>query len=114
VVLVLTLAVGGAWLFGGRHRDTVSGPVPTTGMIRYPKQGFALTPPAGWQVDQEATQRNHQVQQAWLVLAPIGRDPQARMYITVHTVVADPLDYPGRPGAPRTASAAAHASDTHA
>jgi hypothetical protein len=101
VALVLALAVGGAWLFSGRQRDTVSGPVPTTGMVRYPQQGFALTPPAGWQVDQEATQRYHQVQQAWLVLAPIGRDPQARMRITVHTAVTDPLDYPGRPGTPK-------------
>lgn len=101
VALVLALAVGGAWLVGGRQRDTVSGPVPTTGMIRYPAQGFALTTPAGWQVDQEATQRNHQMQQQWLVLAPIGRDPQASMQITVHTAVTDPLDYPGRPGAPK-------------
>jgi hypothetical protein len=108
VALVLALAVGGAWLVGGHHRDTVTGPVPTTtspvpttGMIRYPAQGFALTPPAGWQVDQEATQRNHRVQQEWLVLAPIGRDPQARMQVTVHTVVADPAEYPGRPGTPK-------------
>jgi hypothetical protein len=101
VALVLVLAVSGAWLLGGRHRDTVSGSVPTTGMVRYPAQGFALTPPAGWQVDQEATQRNHQMRQAWLVLAPIGRDPQATMQITVHTAVADPLDYPGRPGTPK-------------
>jgi hypothetical protein len=100
VALVLTLAVGAAWLVSGRHRDTVTGPA-TPGMVRYPRQGFALTPPAGWQVDQEATQRNHQVQQAWLVLAPIGRDPQVRMHITVHTDVTDPLDYPGRPGIPK-------------
>jgi hypothetical protein len=101
VALVLALAVGGAWLLGGRQRDTVIGPVPTTGMIRYPQQGFALTPPAGWQVDQEATQRYHQVQQAWLVLTPIGGDPQASMRITVHTAVTDPLDYPGHPGTPK-------------
>ena len=101
VALVLALAVGGAWLVGGRHRDTVTGPVPTTGMIRYPAQGFALTPPAGWQVDQELTQRYHQMQQQWLVLAPVRRDPQASMQITVHTAVADPLDYPGRPGTPK-------------
>ena len=98
VALVLALAVGGAWLVGGRHRDTVTGPVPTTGMVRYPAQGFALTPPAGWQVDQEATQGYHQMQQKWLVLAPIHRDPQASMRITVHSAVADPADYPGRRG----------------
>lgn len=100
VALVLTLAVGGAWLVGGRHQTTVTGPT-TTGMIRYPAQGFALAPPAGWQVDQQATQAYHQVQQQWLVLTPIRRDPPARMQITVHTVVADPLDYPGRPGTPK-------------
>jgi hypothetical protein len=98
VALVLALAVGGAWLVGGHHRDTVTGPVPTTGMIRYPAQGFALTPPAGWQVDQETTQSYHQMQQKWLVLAPIRRDPQASMRITVHSAVADPADYPGRHG----------------
>ena len=97
VALVLALAVGGAWLLGGRHQGSVTGPA-TTGMIRYPAQGFALAPPAGWQVDQETTQRYHQVQQQWLVLAPIRRDPQARMQITVHSAVADPLHYPGRSG----------------
>jgi hypothetical protein len=101
VALVLTLAVGGAWLLGGRHRSGVTGPTTTTGTIRYPQQGFALMPPAGWQVDQEATQGYHQVRQEWLVLAPIGRDPQASMRITVHSAVADPLDYPGRPGTPK-------------
>jgi hypothetical protein len=97
VALVLALAGGGAWLVGGRHRGSVTGPA-TTGMIRYPAQGFALTPPAGWQVDQELTPRYHRMQQKWLVLTPIRRDPQARMQITVHSAVADPLDYPGRPG----------------
>jgi hypothetical protein len=94
VALVLGLAVGGAWLVGGRHQGSVTGPA-TTGMIRYPAQGFALTLPAGWQVDQELTQGYHQVQQEWLVLAPVRRDPQARMAITIHTAVADPLEYPG-------------------
>jgi hypothetical protein len=97
VALVLGLAVGGAWLVGGRQQGSVTGPA-TTGMIRYPAQGFALAPPAGWQVDQEATQGYHQMQQQWLVLAPIRRDPQARMQITVHSAVADPADYPGRRG----------------
>jgi hypothetical protein len=92
VALVLALAVGGAWLLGGRHRSVI-GPA-TTGMVRYPAQGFALTPPAGWQVDQKLTQ----MQQQWLVLTPVRRDPQARMQIAVHTAVADPADYPGRPG----------------
>jgi hypothetical protein len=97
VALVLALAVGGAWLLGSRHQGSVTGPT-TTGMIRYPAQGFALAPPAGWQVDQPLTQRYHQMQQQWLVLAPIRRDPQARMQITVHSAVADPADYPGRRG----------------
>jgi hypothetical protein len=94
MALVLALAVGGAWLVGGR----VSGPVDTTGRVRYPAQGFALPPPAGWQVDQELTRRYQQMQQRWLVLAPVSRGPQARMRITVHTAVADPVEYPGRRG----------------
>jgi hypothetical protein len=92
VALVLALAVGGAWLLGGHHRSVI-GPA-TTGMVRYPAQGFALTPPAGWQVDHKLTQ----MQQQWLVLTPVRRDPQAKMQIAVHTAVADPADYPGRPG----------------
>jgi hypothetical protein len=98
VALVLGLAVGGAWLLRGRHQGSVTDTAKTTGMVGYPAQGFALAPPAGWQVDQEATQHYHQVQQAWLVLAPIRRDPQASMRITVHTAVADPTGYPGRRG----------------
>jgi hypothetical protein len=97
VALILALAVGGAWLVGDRHQGSVTGPT-TTGMIRYPAQGFALAPPAGWQVDQPLTQLYHHLQQQWLVLAPTGRDPQASMQITVHSAVADPADYPGRRG----------------
>jgi hypothetical protein len=98
VALVLALAVGGAWLVGGRRQGSVTGPVDSTGMIRYPAQGFALALPAGWEVDQKLTRGYHWVQQEWLVLAPVRRDPQARMQITVHTAVADPTQYPGRPG----------------
>ena len=35
VALVLALAVGGAWLVGGHHQGSVTGPA-TTGMVRYP------------------------------------------------------------------------------
>jgi hypothetical protein len=94
VALVLGLAAGGAWLVGGRP----TGPVDSTGTIRYPAQGFTLALPAGWQVDQQLTRGYHQMQQEWLVLAPVRRDPQARMQITIHSAVADPVDYPGRPG----------------
>jgi hypothetical protein len=97
VALVLTLAVGGAWLLGGRH-GSVTSPADSTRMVRYPAQGFALTPPAEWQVDQRLTRDYHQMQQNWLVLAPIHRDPQASMRITVHTAVTDPAGYPGRRG----------------
>src|SRR5512133_4094838 len=45
VALVLALAVGGAWLAGGRHQESLTGPVDSTGTIRYPAQGFALTLP---------------------------------------------------------------------
>jgi hypothetical protein len=98
LALVLGLAVGGAWLVGGRHPGRVTGPVDGTGMVRDPAQGFALALPAGWQVDQEATRGYHRVQQEWLVLAPVRRDPQARMLITIYTEVADPAEYPGRAG----------------
>jgi len=98
VALVLALAVGGAWLVGGRQQGRVTGPVDSTGMIRYPTQGFALAPPAGWEVDQELTRRYHQMQQRWLVLAPVRRGPQAKMQIAVHSAVADPAEYPGRRG----------------
>ena len=43
----------------------------------------------------ELTRRYHQMQQQWLVLTPVRRDPQARTQITVHPAVADPADYPG-------------------
>jgi hypothetical protein len=97
VALVLALAVGGAWLVGGRHQESVTGPV-TTGMVRDPAQGFALSLPAGWEVDQKLTQYYHQAQQEWLALSPVRRDPQARMVITIYTEVAAPPEYPGRPG----------------
>jgi hypothetical protein len=93
VALVLGLAVGGAWLVGSRP----TGPVDSTGMVRDPAQGFALALPAGWEVDQELTRGYHRVQQEWLVLAPVRRDPP-RMVITIYSEVADPTEYPGRPG----------------
>ena len=96
VAVVLGLVVGGAWLLGGRQRGAVTGPTPLTGPVRYPRQGFELTPPPGWQIDQETTQKYHRLGQPWLVLVPIRRDPQARMGITIHTEVAEPVDYPGR------------------
>jgi hypothetical protein len=102
VALVLTLAVGGAWLVGGRHQTTVTGPT-TTGMIRYPAQGFALAPPAGWQVDQQATQAYHQVQQQWLVLTPSAAThlPGCRSL----SIPSSPTrsTTPAAPGPPRTA-----------
>ena len=88
---------------GGRHQESVIGPA-TTGTIRYPAQGFALTLPAGWQVHQKLTQGYHQMQQEWLVLAPVRRDPQARMAITIHTAVADPPSTPVGSEPARTAS----------
>jgi hypothetical protein len=45
VAVVLGLVVGGAWLLGGRQRGAVTGPAPLTGPVRYPRQGFELTPP---------------------------------------------------------------------
>jgi hypothetical protein len=130
VALVLALAVGGAYLVGGRG-GKVAGPVrpaPTTGaspasttlpkpptettlpapppvpvsptgVVRRERQGFELTLPKGWKVDQSTTRGYYQFGQPWLVISPGGRSQSAtdQRRITIHTAVAPPSQYPGGP-----------------
>jgi hypothetical protein len=126
VALVLALVVGGVWAFrglGGGDAVRPAAPAPTTavapperpvettlpapttvpvsgaGVVRFRHQGFELTLPRGWQVDQEQTRRYHEFGQPWLVITPGGRSvssPDQRQ-ITIHTAVTEPREYPGRP-----------------
>jgi hypothetical protein len=128
VALVLALVVGGVWALrglggGGAVRPVAPAPTtavtpperpvettlpaPTTvpvsgaGVVRFPRQGFELTLPKGWEVDQETTLGYYQFGQPWLVISPGGlpisntRDER----ITIHTAVTLPSEYPGRPAA---------------
>jgi hypothetical protein len=127
VALVLALAVGGVWALRGLGGDAVRPvmpapttvvapretrvettlPAPTTvpvsgaGVVRVPRQGFELTLPEGWKVDQETTRGYHQFGQPWLVISPRGLPVSATRdeRITIHTAVTLPSEYPGRPAA---------------
>ena len=130
VALVLALAVGVAYLVGGRGDGQVAGPVrpaPTTGpspapttlsqpptettrpapppvsvsptgVVRRERQGFELTLPDGWAVDQAGTRGYYQFGQPWLVISPggrrVGMDERG---MTIRTAVAEPRAYPGGP-----------------
>lgn len=126
VALVLTLVVGGVWALrglggGGAVRPVT--PVPTTavgppappvettlpapttvpvsgaGVVRFRRQGFELTLPKGWKVDQRTTRSYYQFGQPWLVISPGGLPVSATRdeRITIHTAVTLPREYPGRP-----------------
>jgi hypothetical protein len=130
VALVLALAVGAAYLVGGRGGGQVAGPVrpapatgpspasttlpkpPTettrpapppvpvspTGVVRRERQGFELTLPGGWKVDQEGTGSYYQFGQAWLVISPGGRHVgMDERGMTIRTAVTLPSEFPGRP-----------------
>jgi hypothetical protein len=132
VALVLALAVGGAYLVGGRG-GKVAGPLrpaPTTGaspasttlpkpptettlpapppvpvsptgVVRRERQGFELTLPKGWKVDQEGTRTYYQFGQPWLVISPGGRHVgMDERGMTIRTAVADPREFPGGPVKP--------------
>jgi len=75
-------------------------PVSADGVVRRERQGFELTLPKGWKVDQSTTRSYHQFGQPWLVLSPGGRPVSAtdQQRITIHTAVAPASEYPGRPG----------------
>jgi len=74
-------------------------PVSADGVVRRERQGFELTLPKGWKVDQSTTRSYHQFGQPWLVLSPGGRPVSAtdQRRITIHTAVAPASEYPGRP-----------------
>ena len=69
------------------------------GVVRRERQGYQLTLPEGWKVDQSTTRGYHQFGQPWLVISPGGRPVSATedRRITIHTAVAPPSQYPGRP-----------------
>jgi hypothetical protein len=73
-------------------------PVSAAGVVRRERQGFELTLPKGWAVDQSTTRSYHQFGQPWLVISPGGRvitaKDQRRM--TIFTAVHEPRVYPGR------------------
>jgi hypothetical protein len=127
VVLVLALVVGGVWALRGlgggdavrpvapapttaaapleRQQVETTLPAPTTvpvsgaGVVRFPRQGFELTLPKGWKVDQQTTRGYYQFGQPWLVISPGGRPVSATRdeRITIRTAVTPPREYPGRP-----------------
>jgi hypothetical protein len=74
-------------------------PVSPTGVVRRQRQGFELTLPDGWKVDQSTTGSYHQFGQPWLVISPGGRPQSAtdQRRITIHTAVTPPSQYPGKP-----------------
>jgi hypothetical protein len=74
---------------------TVSG----AGVVRRERQGFELTLPEGWKVDQSTTRSYHQFGQPWLVISPGGRPVSATdsRRITIYTTVTPPSEYPGKP-----------------
>jgi hypothetical protein len=87
---------------GGPVQTTLPAPPPVpvspTGVVRREHQGFELTLPKAWVVDQSTTRSYHQFGQPWLVLSPGGRvitaNDQRRM--TIFTAVHEPRVYPGR------------------
>jgi hypothetical protein len=73
-------------------------PVSADGVVRRERQGFQLTLPKGWKVVQSTTRSYHQFGQPWLVISPGGRAiPSRDGRITIHTAVALPSQYPGKP-----------------
>lgn len=100
MALVLGLAVAGAWPLAGNRRDHLTD-APSTRTVRNPRQGYELSLPADWTVNQQTTESYHAAGQEWLVLGWLGYDPNGSMGITVFTTVTDPVDYPGLPGTVR-------------
>jgi hypothetical protein len=74
-------------------------PVSPAGVVRRERQGFELTLPTGWKVDQSTTRGYYQFGQPWLVISPGGRPISAteQRRITIHTAVTLPSEYPGKP-----------------
>jgi hypothetical protein len=73
-------------------------PVSAGGVVRRERQGFELTLPEGWNVDQVATASYAQWGQSWLVISPGGRlVGMNERGVTIHTAVTPPSEYPGGP-----------------
>jgi hypothetical protein len=72
-------------------------PVSADGVVRRERQGFELTLPKGWAVDQSTTRSYHQFGQPWLVISPGGRVITAsdNRRMTIFTAVHEPRAYPG-------------------
>jgi hypothetical protein len=101
VALVLGLVVAGAWPLAGDR----TGAGPTAGgagtvreprTVRDPNQGYELTLPADWTVNEQVTSGYYALVLGWL-----RYDPNGSMRIGVFTTVTDPADYPGDPGTVR-------------
>jgi hypothetical protein len=73
-------------------------PVSAAGVVRRERQGFELTLPEGWGVDQSTTASYAQFGQPWLVITPGGRAVPAgdNRRMTIFTAVIEPREYPGR------------------
>jgi hypothetical protein len=73
-------------------------PVSAAGVVRRERQGFELTLPKGWGVDQPTTQHYYQLGQPWLVISPGGRTfpPDDNRRMTIFTAIVEPREYPGR------------------
>jgi hypothetical protein len=69
------------------------------GVVRRERQGFELTLPKGWKVDQSTTRGYAQFGQPWLVISPGGRPVSATRdeRITIYTAVTSGSEYPGKP-----------------
>jgi hypothetical protein len=74
-------------------------PVSPTGVVRRERQGFELTLPEGWKVDQSTTRSYAQFGQPWLVISPGGHQQAATdsRRMTIFTAVTPPSEYPGKP-----------------
>jgi hypothetical protein len=81
---------------------TLAAPPPVSvsaaGVVRRERQGFELTLPRGWKVDQSTTRSYAQFGQPWLVISPGGRVVTASdsRRMTIFTAVHEPRAYPGR------------------
>ncbi|HEV3497517.1 MAG TPA: hypothetical protein VHA34_14315 [Actinomycetes bacterium] len=74
-------------------------PVSADGVVRRERQGFELTLPKGWKVDQSTTRSYARFGQPWLVISPGGRVVSAtdNRRMTIFTAVTLPSEYPGKP-----------------
>jgi hypothetical protein len=73
-----------------------AGPAPAEPRsISRPNQGYELTIPPGWRLDEQLIQQYRQAGQDWLVLRSGPATARSGGSITVSTAVLDPQQYPG-------------------